>query len=93
MPDALIMVDIQRDFLPGGALAVPRGDEQQAFTRGSTEDDQSVLALSRAGRPQVGGDSPSSFLYSKLRARVERSKRGGANDTTLSAGAKQRSSA
>jgi len=24
---ALILVDIQRDFLPGGALAVPRGDE------------------------------------------------------------------
>ncbi len=24
---ALIMVDIQNDFLPGGALAVPRGDE------------------------------------------------------------------
>jgi len=25
--DALIIVDIQNDFLPGGALAVPRGDE------------------------------------------------------------------
>jgi nicotinamidase/pyrazinamidase len=25
--DALILVDIQNDFLPGGALAVPRGDE------------------------------------------------------------------
>lgn len=24
--DALIIVDVQRDFLPGGALAVPRGD-------------------------------------------------------------------
>jgi nicotinamidase/pyrazinamidase len=24
---ALILVDIQNDFLPGGALAVPRGDE------------------------------------------------------------------
>jgi nicotinamidase/pyrazinamidase len=24
---ALIMVDIQNDFLPGGALAVPKGDE------------------------------------------------------------------
>ncbi|MBL8970708.1 MAG: isochorismatase family protein, partial [Myxococcales bacterium] len=24
---ALIVVDIQNDFLPGGALAVPRGDE------------------------------------------------------------------
>lgn len=25
--DALLLVDVQRDFLPGGALAVPRGDE------------------------------------------------------------------
>lgn len=25
--DALILVDVQRDFLPGGSLAVPRGDE------------------------------------------------------------------
>lgn len=25
--DALICVDVQRDFLPGGALGVPRGDE------------------------------------------------------------------
>ena len=25
--DALILVDIQRDFLPGGALPVPKGDE------------------------------------------------------------------
>jgi len=24
---ALIVVDVQNDFLPGGALAVPRGDE------------------------------------------------------------------
>lgn len=25
--DALVIVDLQNDFLPGGALAVPRGDE------------------------------------------------------------------
>jgi nicotinamidase/pyrazinamidase len=25
--DALIVVDVQKDFLPGGALAVPRGDD------------------------------------------------------------------
>src|SRR6266581_2086424 len=25
--DALVIVDVQNDFLPGGALAVPRGDE------------------------------------------------------------------
>jgi nicotinamidase/pyrazinamidase len=27
MPDALIVVDFQNDFTPGGALAVPHGDE------------------------------------------------------------------
>ena len=25
--DALVIVDLQNDFLPGGALAVPHGDE------------------------------------------------------------------
>ncbi len=25
--DALLLVDVQRDFLPGGSLAVPRGDQ------------------------------------------------------------------
>jgi nicotinamidase/pyrazinamidase len=25
--DALIVVDVQRDFCPGGSLGVPRGDE------------------------------------------------------------------
>ncbi|MFZ0040676.1 MAG: nicotinamidase [Solirubrobacteraceae bacterium] len=27
MPEALLIVDVQNDFLPGGALAVPDGDE------------------------------------------------------------------
>ena len=31
MTAALIVVDIQNDFLPGGALAVPRGDETVAI--------------------------------------------------------------
>ena len=26
--DALIIVDVQNDFLPGGALPVPNGDEE-----------------------------------------------------------------
>ena len=38
--DVLIVVDIQNDFCPGGALAVPRGDEvvpldQRAWPRAS----------------------------------------------------------
>ena len=27
MKSCLILVDLQNDFMPGGALAVPRGDE------------------------------------------------------------------
>jgi nicotinamidase/pyrazinamidase len=27
MPEALLIIDVQNDFLPGGALAVPGGDE------------------------------------------------------------------
>jgi nicotinamidase/pyrazinamidase len=27
MPEALLIIDVQNDFLPGGALAVPDGDE------------------------------------------------------------------
>src|SRR5688572_14647598 len=27
MPRALLLIDLQNDFLPGGALAVPQGDE------------------------------------------------------------------
>lgn len=27
MPEALIIIDVQKDFLPGGALAVPDGDQ------------------------------------------------------------------
>jgi nicotinamidase/pyrazinamidase len=32
--DALVIVDVQNDFLPGGALAVPRGDEVLAPLNG-----------------------------------------------------------
>jgi nicotinamidase/pyrazinamidase len=30
VPDALVIVDVQNDFTPGGALAVPKGDEVAA---------------------------------------------------------------
>lgn len=43
--DALIVVDVQRDFLPGGALGVPAGDEVvPALNR-------AVRAFERAGLP------------------------------------------
>ncbi len=35
--DALIVVDVQNDFLPGGALAVPRGEEVIAPLNGYLE--------------------------------------------------------
>ena len=43
--DALIAVDVQRDFLPGGALAVARGDEVVAPLN------QAARAFELAGRP------------------------------------------
>jgi nicotinamidase/pyrazinamidase len=43
--DALIVVDVQRDFLPGGALAVGRGDEVVAPLN------EAARAFERAGRP------------------------------------------
>lgn len=43
--DALILVDVQRDFLPGGALAVARGDEVVAPLN------EAARAFERAGRP------------------------------------------
>jgi len=43
--DALIVVDVQRDFLPGGALGVARGDEVVAPLN------EAMRAFERAGRP------------------------------------------
>jgi nicotinamidase/pyrazinamidase len=43
--DALIVVDVQNDFLPGGALAVPRGDEVLAPLNAA------MAEFERAGRP------------------------------------------
>ncbi|HZX95056.1 MAG TPA: bifunctional nicotinamidase/pyrazinamidase [Myxococcales bacterium] len=41
---ALILVDIQNDFLPGGALAVPRGDEVVAVANRAQEKFRLVAA-------------------------------------------------
>jgi nicotinamidase/pyrazinamidase len=43
--DALLVVDVQNDFLPGGALAVPDGDEVIPVAN------RYVAAFTRAGRP------------------------------------------
>ena len=43
--DALIVVDVQRDFLPSGALGVPHGDEVVAPLNAAMD------AFERAGRP------------------------------------------
>ncbi|MFO7275307.1 MAG: nicotinamidase [Bacillota bacterium] len=44
---ALVIVDVQNDFCPGGALAVPRGDEVVPVLNGWVE------AFTAAGRPVV----------------------------------------
>ena len=43
--DALLVVDAQKDFLPGGALGVPHGDEVLAPLN------RALRAFERAGRP------------------------------------------
>jgi nicotinamidase/pyrazinamidase len=52
--DALIVVDVQNDFLPGGALAVPRGDEVIAPLNGylqQFEQQQLPVFLTRDWHP------------------------------------------
>ena len=46
MPTALILVDLQNDFMPGGALAVPGGDQVVAYgnERAASEDYDLVVA-------------------------------------------------
>lgn len=41
---ALLLIDIQNDFLPGGALAVPRGDEVIAVANGLMPNYEAVVA-------------------------------------------------
>src|SRR4051794_12087114 len=41
---ALLLVDIQNDFIPGGALAVPRGDEIIPVVNGLQRHFQLVIA-------------------------------------------------
>jgi len=45
--DALLIVDVQADFLPGGALAVPAGDEVVPILR------RAAAEFARAGLPVV----------------------------------------
>src|SRR3990167_7105549 len=45
--DALLIVDVQSDFLPGGSLAVPRGDEVVAVLNGY------LAAFRNSGLPVV----------------------------------------
>lgn len=48
--DALLVVDVQKDFLPGGALAVPEGD--------------AVIPLLNAAVVISKADDPASEAYS-----------------------------
>jgi nicotinamidase/pyrazinamidase len=51
--DALIIVDVQRDFLPGGTLQVPNGDDVLPFLRPLAAHFGTVVATQIHGQPQV----------------------------------------
>ena len=48
---ALILVDIQNDFLPGGALAVPQGDEVIAVANEEVEQGYDVIVATQDWHP------------------------------------------
>jgi nicotinamidase/pyrazinamidase len=47
MPEALVIVDFQNDFTPGGALAVPSGDEIAEQLNALAADDRFELGVAR----------------------------------------------
>jgi nicotinamidase/pyrazinamidase len=64
--DALILVDIQNDFLPGGALAVPRGDEIIAVVNRLQERFGLVVATQDwhpAGHASFASSHPGKNIY------------------------------
>ena len=56
---ALILVDLQDDFLPGGALAVPRGDEVIPIANG-LQDRYDLVVATQDWHPQRHGSFASS---------------------------------
>jgi len=54
----LILVDIQKDFLPGGALAVPRGNEVVPVANRLQPGFKLVVCDPRLASPPVTGASP-----------------------------------
>jgi nicotinamidase/pyrazinamidase len=64
--DALVIVDIQNDFLPGGALAVPRGDEVIPVMNGLQERFGLVVATQDwhpAGHASFASSHPGKSVY------------------------------
>ena len=57
--NALILVDLQNDFLPGGALAVPHGDEVIPFANKLQQRFDLVLATQDWHPPDHGSFAPS----------------------------------
>ena len=45
MPEALLIIDVQNDFLPGGALAVPGGDEVIAPINALAHDERFAVVI------------------------------------------------
>src|SRR5437763_453334 len=55
---ALILVDVQNDFLPGGALAVPRGDGVLREVQRARRSTARLPRDARRGREPRGGAPP-----------------------------------
>ena len=67
--DALIIVDIQNDFLPGGALAVPRGDEILPVVNGLQGRFELVVATQDwhpAGHASFASSHPGKSVYDAI---------------------------
>lgn len=63
---ALILVDIQNDFCPGGALAVPKGDEVVAVANQQFTDQFDKIAITKDWHPSNHGSFAANHEGKKL---------------------------
>ena len=61
MKKALILVDIQNDFIPGGALEVRRGDEVVEVANRAMKHFDHIMSQPRTGILQTTNHSPVSM--------------------------------
>jgi nicotinamidase/pyrazinamidase len=70
MKDALLIVDVQNDFCPGGALAVPQGDAVVPFINRISGDFE-LLVATKDWHPQNHGSFASNHPGKKAGQRIE----------------------